>query len=364
MRTFTCLCGNRVFFDNTKCLNCERELGFLPDRGTLAALVGGAGASFTAAGGEYRKCSNNVDRGVCNWMIPVEDENQLCRACRLNNVIPDLSDPANERLWAEVERAKRRLVYSLDRLALPLVSKQEDPERGLAFDIKADEGSNRVLTGHADGLITLNLGEADAVWRERMREQLKERYRTLLGHFRHEVGHYYWEVLIRDTPALSAYRELFGDERSDYAQALERHYSQGTAPNYSDTFITPYAASHPWEDWAETFAHYLHMRDTLETANHFGFAALPASGRPSLAGEIDALFGEWTELTIALNALNRSMGLPDAYPFAISPRVREKIAFVAEAIRAGRALSAAKAGSRGEAHDSLGAEHEEREALE
>jgi hypothetical protein len=235
-------------------------------------------------------------------------------------------------LWAEVEKAKRRLVYSLDRLNLPIVSKHDDPERGLSFDIKADEGSTRVLTGHADGLITLNLGEADAVWRERMRQQLKERYRTLLGHFRHEVGHYYWEVLIRDTPALDAYRALFGDERQDYAKALERHYSRGALENYSDSFITPYAASHPWEDWAETFAHYLHMRDTLETAQHFGFCSVRLE-RVSIVSDFDSVLAEWTELTIALNALNRSMGHPDAYPFAISPTVRDKLTFVAEILR-------------------------------
>ena len=291
-------------------------------------------SQYRAAGSVYRKCANYVDLGVCNWMIPASEEKDFCRACRLNNVIPDLSNPKNAALWAEVEKAKRRLIYSLDRLRLPLVSKEEDPVHGLAFDIKADEGSTRVLTGHADGLITLNLGEADAVKREHIREQLKERYRTLLGHFRHEVGHYYWEVLIRDNPALGPFRELFGDESEDYAKALERHYSQSHSPSNDHTFITPYAASHPWEDWAETFAHYLHMRDTLETAQHFGFAALPP-GRMSMIGEADALLTEWTELTIALNALNRSMGLPDAYPFAISPKVWEKITFVAQTIRAG-----------------------------
>lgn len=353
MRTFTCTCGSRVFFDNSKCLHCGRELGFLPDMGELTAIEP-EGAQYRAAASVYRKCANYVELGVCNWMIPASDEKVLCRACRLNNVIPDLSEPKNAALWAEVEKAKRRLVFSLDRLRLPLVSKEEDPLHGLAFDIKADQGSTRVLTGHADGLITLNLGEADAVKREHVREQLKERYRTLLGHFRHEVGHYYWEVLIRDTPELGPYRELFGDESQDYAEALERHYSQGHPPNYEQTFITPYAASHPWEDWAETFAHYLHMRDTLETAHHFGFAALP-EGRVSMQSDGDALLTEWTELTIALNALNRSMGLPDAYPFAISPKVWEKITFVARTIRAGANVATAATEARARPSASAGA---------
>jgi hypothetical protein len=333
MRTFRCACGARVFFENTGCLACGRELGFLPERGELSAIEAQADGRYRAAEGSYKKCENYVAHGVCNWMIPQVDDHALCRACRLNNVIPDLGDPKNRELWGEVERAKRRLIYSLDRLRLPIKSKLEDPEHGLAFDIKADAGANRVLTGHAEGLITLNLGEADTVWRERMRAQLNERYRTLLGHFRHEIGHYYWEVLIRDSPALGQYRELFGDEQADYATALQQHYARGPQPDYNETFITPYAASHPWEDWAETFAHYLHMRDTLETAHHFGFAS-ERVGRASMVDALEPVLAEWTELTIALNALNRSMGLPDAYPFAISPRVGEKIAFVARTIRA------------------------------
>jgi hypothetical protein len=268
-------------------------------------------------------------------MVPEHDEDTLCRACRLNHVIPDLSEPANRELWAKVEGAKRRLIYSLDRIGLPLLSKRDDPVRGLAFDIKADEGATRVLTGHAEGLITLNLGEADAVWRERMREQLGERYRTLLGHFRHEVGHYYWEVLVRDTPVLGHFRDTFGDEQQDYAAALEQHYAKEPDPNYADAFITPYAASHPWEDWAETFAHYLHLQDTLETAAHFGFVPeLPA--RASRSGSFERVLEEWSELSIALNALNRSMGLPDAYPFAISPRVRTKLELVDRIVLGGR----------------------------
>jgi hypothetical protein len=328
MRTFTCSCGARLFFENTRCLQCQSELGFLPDRGELAALRAGESGHFEAAGGRYRKCINYAEVEACNWMIPAGDEQALCRACRLNNVIPDLSDPQHRALWAEVEKAKRRLVYGLDRLGLPLVPKSEDAERGLAFDIKADQNGARVITGHADGLITLNLGEADPVWRERMRTEMNERYRTLLGHFRHEIGHYYWEVLVRDTPALPAFRDLFGDDREDYQKALERHYASQSSPTVDDSFISFYAASHPWEDWAETFAHYLHLRDTLDTARHFGFVAATPSQSPGRA----VWFGEWVELTIALNALNRSMGLPDAYPFAISPKVRSKLEFVAKLV--------------------------------
>jgi hypothetical protein len=334
MRTFRCECGSRVFFDNTRCLSCERELGFLPDQGVIAAIQPEEPGAYSARSGRYRKCSNYVDRGVCNWMIPASDEAELCQACRLNNVIPDLSNPDNHRLWGEIEKAKRRLVYGLNRLHLRLVPKSEDAERGLSFDIKADVGTARVLTGHAEGLITLNVAEADPVERERMRVSMNERYRTLLGHFRHEIGHYYWERLVRDTPQLAEYRRLFGDETRDYSEALKQHYDLGPPPNWPDSFISAYAASHPWEDWAESFAHYLHLVDTLDTAQHFGFTSqLPTRTSLANVSDFELLMDEWVELTIALNALNRSMGLPDAYPFSISAPARQKLEMVHRLIR-------------------------------
>jgi hypothetical protein len=329
MRTFRCACGARTFFENTRCLACRRELGFLPDALTLVAIEAKASGWFSTGRGDYRKCSNYVDEGVCNWMLPASAPGSLCQACQLNHVIPDLSQPENRRLWAETEKAKRRLIYTLNQLKLPLYSKQDDPERGLAFDIKADVGSTRVLTGHEDGLITLNVAEADAVEREKVRLSMKERYRTLLGHFRHEVGHYYWDRLVRDTPSLSRFREVFGDERADYGEALKRHYATKVAADHAELFISTYAASHPWEDFAETFAHCLHMQDTLETAENFGLTGgLPRNEKLADARDFDLLMTEWTELTIALNALNRSMGLPDAYPFAISGRVKAKLEFI------------------------------------
>lgn len=343
MRTFRCTCGARIFFDNTRCLTCERELGFLPEYGALSSLEPASGGAYTTAHGEYVKCANNVEHGVCNWMVqPQGSAESFCQACRLNNVIPDLSNPENRKLWGEVEKAKRRLVYSLNRLRLPLIAKVDDAERGLAFDIKADTDAARVLTGHAGGLITLNLAEADVVSREKARLQMNERYRTLLGHFRHEVGHYYWERLVRDAGAerLGAFRVQFGDEAADYAQALERHYASVDEGDWARAHISHYAAAHPFEDWAETFAHYLHLIDTLETAQHFGFTTeLPSKPSVTQVSEFDILMSEWGELTIALNALNRSMGLPDAYPFSISAKVREKLAFIHDITRQVRAAA-------------------------
>jgi hypothetical protein len=334
MKVFKCECGARVFFDNSLCLSCSRELGFAPELLEMLAFSSSGDETIQTRAGHYRKCQNYLQEGVCNWLLPADSEDELCQACRLNDVIPNLAEPANRQRWHDVEHAKRRLIYSLNMLGLPLLSKAEDPVRGLAFDIKQNTGSERVLTGHAEGLITLNLSEADAAEREKMRVSLNERYRTLLGHFRHEIGHYYWDRLVADSGAQEAFRALFGDERADYAEALKQHYAKPPDPDYSATFISNYAASHPWEDFAETFAHYLHLVDTLETAEQYGFTNVPAKTR-----DFEALMSEWYALTVALNALNRSMGLPDAYPFAISPPVKQKLSFVHQLVQAARRAS-------------------------
>ncbi|HSG63754.1 MAG TPA: putative zinc-binding metallopeptidase, partial [Gammaproteobacteria bacterium] len=333
---------------NTRCINCGRRLAFLPDRRTMSALeAAGEGlwraplAGMTAL---YRPCANGTQGDVCNWMVPQPDENPWCRSCRLNQIIPNLDDAQNRLYWKRIEVAKRRLVYSLLRLGLPIVDRHQDPQLGLAFNFLADQPDSgefsdsigpswRVMTGHADGLITINVAEADDVERERMRTRMNENYRTLLGHFRHEIAHYYWPRLVRDTGRLDAFRALFGDETEDYASALERYYSQGAPPDWQTRYVSAYASSHPWEDWAESFAHYLHMTDTLEAAADAG--VLP--GMPTLAAlprDIEALTQRWREFAIVLNALNRCMGLPDAYPFVLSGRADEKIAFVHQAIAA------------------------------
>lgn len=306
------------------CLACGKELGFIPDALEMAAFP--AGAAIATKHGEYRKCANYAHEGVCNWLVPTHSESPLCQACELNRVIPNLSEPENRALWSEVEKAKRRLVYGLNCMQLPVVPKSRDPEAGLVFDIKGEAGDERVLTGHSDGLITLALREADAAERELIRQQLKERYRTLLGHFRHEIGHYYWDRLVRGSAELDEFRSLFGDESTDYTSALKRHYS--TAKQVHEDFISAYAAAHPWEDFAETFAHYLHMTDTLETAGQFGFTSQALQGPPAPSIDLQTLLDEWMKLSVALNSLNRSMGAPDAYPFAISPRVAEKLGFI------------------------------------
>ncbi len=359
MKLFECqVCGNALYFENVRCESCDAVLGFLPDAQTLSALVAegeGRWHALATPGARYRFCAN-ADHDACNWLVPEDSAETRCAACRLNRTIPDLSQPENWRHWHRLEQAKHRLVYSLIRLGLPLANKADDAEGGLAFDFLADPGptfreGERVMTGHAQGLITINIGEADDAERERHRQDMAEPYRTVLGHFRHEVGHYYWERLVRDGPALDGFRALFGDERADYGAALETHYASGPPEGWSVRFVSAYAASHPWEDWAETFAHCLHIVDTLETAQAFGLrieSGTPHGGQ-SLAhaagfdsyteADFDVLVRAWLPLTYAVNSLNRSMGQPDLYPFVLSAAVIEKLRFVHAVLRDGRILA-------------------------
>ncbi|WP_419730112.1 zinc-binding metallopeptidase family protein [Lichenicola sp.] len=349
MRLFNCQnCGHLLFFENTRCDRCGMALGYLVSEATISALVPD-GDGFTAMGtgddaaGEtwrrVRLCSN-AGRGACNWLLEADSAETYCAACRHNRTVPGLDNPHTLELWQRLEVAKHRLFYSLLRLAIPLPNRADDPATGLVFDfLDPLPGGPRVITGHENGVITINVQEADDAHREAMRHQMHETYRTLLGHFRHEVGHWIWDRLIRDQGRLEAFRALFGDERVDYGQALARHYAQGAAPDWQERTISAYATSHPWEDFAETWAHYLHIMDTLETANAFGLDVRPrvpqAEGLevasaidPYTTANMDEIIDQWVPLVFAVNSLNRSMGLSDLYPFVISPAVREKLGFI------------------------------------
>lgn len=354
MKTFTCQCGARLHFENTLCLSCRHELGFLADARTLSALrpLDGQRWQATANGRVYRKCRNYDQHQVCNWMVPEEDGHAFCFSCRLSEIIPDLSNPTNLKLWHRIERAKRRLLYSLLWLELPIIDKEQDPQHGLAFRLMEDQGysefvsltpmQERVITGHSSGTITLNIAEADPVSREETRTRMQERYRTLLGHFRHESGHYYWDLLLRNSPRINAFRALFGDERGDYDSVMQHYYSQGPSDTWQTDWISAYASAHPWEDWAETWAHYLHMIDTLETACDYGFDVSGTGEYTPQRPRFDAaylasisvydLVNEWSNLSVALNDMNRSMGLRDAYPFVLSDAITEKLAFVHDTV--------------------------------
>jgi len=345
MRVFHCgHCQNLVFFENIVCIQCGHTLAFLPEIGMISSLDAVSSSEWKSSltGSLYRLCENYSQHQTCNWAIRAEDPNELCLSCRLTQVIPNL--PEHTEAWQKLERAKRRLVYSLLTLGCPIESRDDDPDQGLAYKFLADSpmlDEAPVFTGHSSGIITVNIAEADDVERERRRCALHEPYRTLLGHFRHEIGHYYWDRLIKDSPRIDAFRAAFGDERVDYAAALDNHYQQGPAPDWPESFVSAYASVHPWEDWAETWAHYLHLTDTLEIAADSGLSLRPRrSDEPRLemrhtirqSHPFERLIDNWLSLTYLLNNLNRGLGLPDGYPFVLSPPAISKLRLVHETI--------------------------------
>lgn len=343
MQRFRCTCGQPLFFDNRKCERCGHPVGFDPVVRTMVTLSDARGGLWEESEengrkSTYRFCANGIHNAACNWLIPFEDAQELCAACLLNRTIPDLSRPVNLERWTRLEAAKRRLLYTLLWLRLPIASHTQDPQAGLAFDFLEDSRSNPLIagepvaTGHSNGVITINVMEADPVERVRAREHMNEQYRTLLGHMRHESGHYYWDRLIKDSSRLGPFREHFGDERSDYAAALDLHYRDGPPDEWAQSFISSYASAHPWEDWAETWAHYLHIVDTLDTAKDFGVI----DRHESLAegtDAFDASIAAWMEVSVMLNELNRSMGQGDGYPFVVPPTVVAKLRFVHDTVQ-------------------------------
>lgn len=349
MKLFHCdACREIVYFENFQCLKCGADLAFLPDLMEVGSLKPGSGEPRTAVNPNadpngYRLCLNQRQHAVCNEAIPVDDPSDLCFCCRFTEVIPDLGVPGNRELWGLIHTAQRRLLYSLRTLGLPLKNRHEDPVGGLAFRILGDT-DKPAMTGHENGVITLALTEADDAERERRRLQMGEGYRTLLGHFRHEVGHYFWDRLVRDGGHLDAFRACFGDDRIDYAEALKRHHREGAPTDWSARFISAYATTHPWEDWAETWAHYLHLSDVLETAASCGLGLDPESGvHPRIRADaipmtasqadFDTLIADWLPVSRMLNSLNRSLGLKDAYPFVLPDPVIGKLRFVHDLIR-------------------------------
>ena len=352
MKLFKCpSCGQLLYFENVRCESCGHRLGYVPDGDVLTSLDesgDGTWTSLAEEGGTFRFCAN-ADHDACNWLLPADSPDRLCTACRHNRTIPDIENPSALASWRKIEVAKHRLFYTLLKLNLPHPAAGEAPEP-LVFDFLADAPTRdgpKVMTGHDEGLITIALAEANDAEREKRRAAMGEPYRTLLGHFRHEVGHFYWDLLVRDGGWLEECRSVFGDDRLDYAEALKRHYREGNPPNWHDEHISGYATTHAWEDFAETWAHYLHIVDSLEMARAFGMTVSPRVDKTgALAADADIeIYGDgdfaplvntWIPLAFGLNSINRCMGQADLYPFILSPKVVEKLNFIHRLVHAAR----------------------------
>jgi hypothetical protein len=380
MKTFNCTCASRpaLFFENTSCNACGRVTGLTDDFKQVKPFDLDEESGYFKLQGvatkRYKKCHNFANHQACNGMIEVGveapqiegviDFGDLCFACQFNELIPDLGVAGHLPLWQKLEAAKRRALYTLNALPIPLNNLRQSPEAGLSFDFTTDRNvqdhfasriTNQpaVMTGHNCGHITINLAEADDVSRATMQSAMGEQYRTLLGHFRHELGHYYFDQLIAvDEKKHALCKKYFGDDELDYQEALDKHYNEGAPTNWPENFISEYASMHPWEDWAETWAHYMHIIDTLETAKNYGMVFSEKTTADSNRGKGDvndlnlpqnqnyfyfqssftSIIDAWVSFSIMLNSLNRSMGLQDAYPFVLSPSVRNKLMFIHHAI--------------------------------
>lgn len=330
MKLFHCTeCTNPVHFENFACVNCNSQLGYLPSSFEIVSYKGTLPAGFTA-------CAN-ADQAGCNWLVSEADQTPYCFACRLSRVVPDLTDSANLEHWRRLEAAKRYFLYGVMRLGLPVISRMQDPQHGLTFELLADwsaDPGDSIMTGHYKGLITIDIAEANDPEREARRDALHEPMRTLVGHYRHESGHYYWNLLVERKNLAFKAREIFGDDRQDYQQALNTYYANGPVPNWQEQFISAYASCHPQEDFAESWAHYLHISDSLETASSYGIATEQQEESNSCSfNSFDDMINVWVPLTVAVNALNRAMGQPDLYPFILSEPVVEKLRFIHNLIR-------------------------------
>ena len=341
-----CVCGERLFFPNSSCLSCGAACGYEPASGKVISIGQGAKQSPTAS--EWRRCQNYEAHAGCNWLVHESDHHSFCRACRLNRVIPNLESEINQKRWREIESAKRLVVAQLIRLGLPVASKvSEDLSCGLLFDFLDPElADTPVITSHAEGVITLNIAEADDDHRERVRNQLNEPVRTLAGHFRHELGHHYWDRLIANTPLLMEFRRVFGDESTDYAAALSAHYEGDASPEVPQEHVSFYAGSHPWEDWAETWTHYLMLDEARNVAHSYGIVSSQLAsykqwlqaddltdGDSTDSAEFVTWLNEWTSLAVVLNEMARALGHRDFYPFALTQAVARKLYFIHRVIR-------------------------------
>lgn len=331
MKRFYCDCGQEVYFTNSHCNACGNQLGFEPQEMALHGLLLDGDVWRVQGSDEkaFQVCSHRNHDVKCNWLLPLGDDNQQCISCRLTRTIPDLSFANNIRRWVVMESAKRRTLYGLLQLKIPFMQQGADGKNILTFNFLEDQRSNpevaeeHINSGHSQGVITMNVAEADDSYREATKEAMNEPYRSLLGHFRHEIGHFYWDQLIRKSSHHEGFRQLFGDERRDYRTTLDAYYLNGPANDWQEYFISAYASAHPMEDWAETWAHYMLMAETLETAQAYHLI-----DSNYFHDDFNVWSREWMQLVLVMNALSRSTGNSDAYPFVIPAQAREKLNFI------------------------------------
>jgi hypothetical protein len=318
VRAFHCeVCGAELFFENSVCVACGTAIGYSREQGTMAAVSAD------------RPICANLNRCGCNWIADPASAFGLCFSCTLTRTRPADGDIVGLGQYWVAESAKRRLIFGLDELQLPI--KVSDGSVGLAFDLLSST-QGKIITGHQNGIITLDLAESSDAHREALRVSMDEPYRTVLGHFRHEIGHYYCELLALSPDRREEFRALFGDEGASYEEALQRHYSTGSGQNWQDRFISAYATMHPFEDFAEVFGHFLHIADTLQTAQEFGLIPDQQRAGPLETPMAELIARTWLPLTKGLNQINRSMGRPDLYPFVLTQPVIVKLAFVADLV--------------------------------
>ena len=348
VRAFACpVCNNFTQFEAARCRNCHAALGFHPPSKSMLPVADGVAQ---IDGQRWVRCTQSETSG-CNWLAAEEQspyERGRCLADSLIRREPDASDTIAREKLVPTAVALRRLVYQLDDIGLPI-----DPfwrhDGGLAFDLLSSYSTGEKVTiGHAGGVITIDLVESLDAYRESLRVRLGEPYRTMLGHFRHEVGHYYQHVLVESGSGAHRYlddcRRLFGDERASYGDAISRHYKFGAPDGWHEAFISEYATMHPWEDFAECFAHYLHITDTIDTSREAGMVLRADLVRFSAPRDIaplesyddvpiERLLFDWRWISLFFNRVNTAMGKIPLYPFEIPEPVVTKLGFIHRVIR-------------------------------
>lgn len=313
MQLFHCPdCGRRLFFGNLQCA-CGAPAAFDPETQGFASGV--------------LHCGNRSLIG-CNW---IAGAGGLCRSCAMTEVLPDLSVAGNTGLLVATEAAKRWVLANLGRWGW-FTMRDAGPRPVFHMLAEATQsGPAEVSMGHAAGTITINVVEADPAEQVRRREGLNEPFRTVIGHIRHELAHFLFQRLEYAPQFVAGFRGLFGDEQQDYTAALQRHYQVGPPAGWPERHISAYAAAHPHEDWAESTAHLLHLTDIVDSFVAAGLAGpdIPGSGYDAYAeASAERLITRGAALGVALNHVNRSMGLADLYPFMHSPAISEKLVFV------------------------------------